>query len=225
MNHGIGFRQRGFGFRSSMGFARPTASTKGSIVSFGTMGAAGDWAKATTAGNLGIAFVCSNGTISAPTGWTLATPSSTNAELWYKYPLSADEPSADFSSSGSQLFVLLAEVSGTTSLDRSGLNSGQASSQSVSATANDAGGGEVIASLAYWNGSNTGGSVGSLSLTDGTGANALSNSAAGLAPAQTAQYYAALLGVAGTATPTQPDAAAATLSVFSNGQMCIASFK
>jgi hypothetical protein len=205
-----------------------TSSKKIALVSRGlfTVGGSPTYGQATTAGNLAVCWVASNGTLSIiGAGWIAATPINNNCMIYYKENIGANESPPTINTFGSETYTQLAEFSVVTTngaLDQS-KTTGGTSPLAITNSASELSPSELIIYNGFWNGTNTGGIVSGAAITDGAGNSITPSVSSGVQQAN--QYYCFMFGIASTGLPTVADSATASLNVFSGGTCCIASFK
>lgn len=209
-----------------------TLVSQGSIAASGTPA----FGAATTAGNLLIAWVGSNGSTASFTGtvtgsgWVNASSgggSHTWAAVWCKPNCGAGESAPVFAdSAGSVFYSQLAEYSGAATsspVDQSGGAGSGGSNQfwEVNLTP-DTDAGDLVAACGFWNGSNSGGTVSVVQFTDS--ATAAISGTLRQAANGSGLYFASLWGIAGN-TGGAGDTVFLNLSRFCSGGGTVASFK
>ena len=181
----------------------------------------------TTAGNLLIAHVGGNGSGAITTtasGWVVV---GTGARaIAYKEDCGAGETPPVFTrGSTSDLWAYLEEWSGVEASgaeDQSASSSAGSSAWTAAFTNLSTVPGALLAVAAYWNGSNTGGSVSLTSFLDNTGTTITGTFLQGANAF--GQYFAGISGVAGPTGSTH-NQVGMTLSVFAGGDGIMVSFK
>lgn len=206
------------------------------LVSQGTIAASGSpaFGAATTAGNLLVAWVGSNGSTASATittaasGWVQADAGGgafSWSALWYKPGCGASETAPVFSDPhGNIYYSQLAEFSGAAAVspvDQHGnAYSGGGNSLWGINPAADANAGDLVCVSSFWNGANSGGTISVAQFTDSTGTaitrNFQQQSSGGL-------YFSSLWGVTGN-TGGDGDFALLSLSPFNAGGGAMASF-
>jgi len=207
-------------------------------VSIGTLVESGNpaFGQPTTAGNLLLAWVCTNSSSSTfditcnDVHWVNAANGGGGfdwASIWYRPNCGTAETAPQFSSGGSDLWAQLGEFHGAATSSVFEQAASGATAQTF--TAADTEGGELITAAVYWNGSLPGGTVivavagdGQAQFIDsdgGTIAGTLTSAGNG-----NGQYAASLFGVAGI-TGSVPHTTRLALTVFSGAQGCLASFR
>jgi len=208
-----------------------------SLVSQGTIAASGSpaFGAATTAGNLLVAWVGSNGsgasftTTTAASGWSAAAHGGTSfgwSSVWYKPNCGAAETAPVFTDpNGSVAYSQLAEYSGaalSSPVDQSGgviTGPGMAAWEAILSP--DTEPGDLVCAAGFWNGSNSGGTITVTQFTDSAGAaitpHLTQASSGGL-------YLASLWGVTSN-TGSAGDVTWLLNSIFNGGGGAVASFK
>ncbi len=189
------------------------------------------FAVSTTAGNLLIAHLGCNGSgppVTAASGWviTLGGGSGNWHCVAYKLNCSASETAPTFSCPGtSDMWAYLEEWSGvatSSALDQTATSSAGSPSWTATFGSLDTVGGELLVSSAYWNGSNTGGTVSLSSFISSTGGTITGTFLQGANAF--GQYFAGVSGVNGP-TGSTANQVSMNLSVFAGGDGILVSFK